>query len=256
VEYDKVIIMRLFLSLLFILFSFDVSAEENGKVNYVTATQKSIADLTWRYNFHDMNSNAIIDEYIMLKNCGLYDAYINEDFEWQRIRKGLRNKLKKESASFPDRFEINALIPIGRYDFDLGAFHIQEDAKLDNAGAIILPFDEKLDQKCATKIVGSDLFPRFVKFIADNRFSMTHIPVARDKAQSLIATIRKYRYEGYENQRVLPVRFRIKVNSIEDYRKKVIASELILRGQLDEIVFFQDPNMTQEIWSKSFKVLN
>ena len=248
--------MRLFLLFLFAFATFDLRAEESKGLSYVVATQKAIADLTWRYNLHNVNSGEVLDEYIMIQNCGLYRRYIKEDFEWQRIRQGMRNKLKNYSASFSDRFEVNALIPIGRYDFELGAFHITEEAKLDNAGAIIIPFDEDLEHKCAAKIAGSDLFPRLVKFIADNRFSMTHIPVARNEAQAIIAELRKYRYVGYERQRVVPVRFRIKVNSIEDYRPNAISSEIVLRGQLDEIVFFQDPDMQEEIWSKSFKTLN
>jgi len=237
--------------------SFAQSAgEEKAEVSYITATQKDMAKLTWKYNLHDIDSNKIIDEHIMVQNCELYQKYIGEDFEWQRIRQGTRNEINAHSGSYPDRFEINALLPVGRYDFERAAFHILDNAKLDNAGSILIPFHGLERSECAGDVVDSKLFPRFVKFVPDNKFSLTYIPVAKNRANEIINNVKRYKYPQFHGQRVFPVRFRIKVNSIKDYQPKTTAPEITFRGQLDDITFFEDPLMTKVVWSKSFKSLD
>lgn len=228
--------------------------EEAKSLNYIPATYESLSRVIWRFDLHDLANDKIIDDYAAIINCDLYKKYYNNDFQWQKIKSGLRREVDYYAKNFPNRFEIKAAIPIDRYDFTRSAFIISQNFQMNNAGSIRIPVGDINQKPCLT--VGSNYFSRHIKFSADNKFSLTEIPVSPDKAKEILARMSKYRYEDAEGKRVVTLRFRIKVNGIKKYEVKSNVGYLTFSGQLDEITFYEDPHMTKPIFVKSFKRLN
>lgn len=232
--------------------------KENAVLHYTPVSYKAMVALMWKYKVHDISDPNIMDDYLRIVNCPLYQKYGSDDFVWERIREGVRRDLSYFSSSIPDRFEIYAFMPIDKYDFKKNAFIIPEEFALDNAGAIQIPFFD--DSEFFNGCIGSDqqikLFPRDIKFIADNKFSLLEIPVAPDKADEVLNNIQKYEYKNAKDQRILAVRFRIKINTIDAYEVTFSSSQLRFKGELDEIAFFEDPERTKLVWKKQFKLLD
>lgn len=249
--------------LLFMVFAPSFAIAQEGKeqgdvLNYAPVTHKDIMTLMWKYKIHDYSNPNIMDQYLQIMNCPLYKKYKSDDFVWEKIREGMRREINYFSSSFPDRFEIYAFMPIERYDFQKNVFVIPNRFALSNAGSIQIPFFEIDNNSSDTCFVTNERrknFPTDVKFLADNKFSLIDIPVAPDKANQILEGIKKYNYKNTEFNRIFAVRFRIKVNGIDNYKVDFSNSELLLKGELDEIAFFEDPQRTKLIWKKEFKKL-
>ena len=262
-ESDKVRDMKFFKISLFLLFicitsspvSAEIKKDETNILNYTPVTYKDMMSLMWKYKVHDNSDPKIMDYYLQIVNCELYLKYSNDDFVWQKIREGMRRDIDYFSATFPNRFEIYAFMPIERYDFKKNVFVIPQQFALSNAGSIQIPFfnENKSDEKCIGSNDRLRIFPNDIKFMVDNKFSLAEIPVSPDRASEILENIKKFKYENSGYDRIFPVRFRIKINAFDSHKVGYSSSQLILKGELDEIAFFEDPARTKLIWQKQFK---
>ena len=277
-DYDKIRNMKLYIFLFFALMAFshpsyaqigEISEEQREQletsnykteeeiksVNYIPATHANLAPLMWKFNIYDDNDESIVDNFLKTRNCHLYYQYYQDEFIWQNIRKGVQREIEYYAGDYPDRFQIVSFIRLGRYNFSELAFEIEDYFKLDSQGAIIFPFASYGQIGCGNSYVSTD-FPELIKFIPDNKFPLLNVPMPPDKADVLLDNIKKYSYNGNKDGRTIALALNIKVNSVEDktdmYGK---TPSLLLFGQLDEIILFEDPEMTIPIWSKSFAEL-
>lgn len=244
--------MRYFFTLLFMMMmSAPATAQE--AVTYEPLSYQSLMSALWKFNYYDPQDRDILDEYARIVNCGLFESYYSDDFEWERVRSGLRREIQYHANSYPDRYFVNALITVDRYDFEKSAFIISSDYKLNNAGSIEMPLPSSPIRCESNKTYR--LFPRDVEFSADNSFSLTEIPVPPDRAQDILNTIAQYRYPEIRHNinKVIPLRFKIKINGIRSIRQATLGNILTFYGQLDDITFYEDPEMTKPIWGRSFK---
>lgn len=244
----------LFVVIFFLFVSFSAVAEDESKtLSYVSINHNALSKLMWTYGIHDPKNNEILDHYLVINNCDLYTRYKQDEFLWQKIREGARREIDYYAYDYPNRFEITAVVPLERYDFDRSAFIIDKKFSLTNAGAIQIPLLSK--DTCYER--GQELlFPKNIKFAADNRFSLTEIPVAPSQAQEILNRIKKYKYKDMGDVKAVPLKFKIKINGVKSYELGTYLSHVVFKGQLDEITFYEDPQMTKPIWKKSFKVLN
>jgi hypothetical protein len=239
----------------FLFVSFSVVAdEEKSTTNYEQINYKALSKLMWTYGVHDPKNNEIIDHYLAINNCDLYARYNNDAFLWQRIREGARREIDYYAHDYLNRFEITAVVPLDRYDFEKSAFIITEEFSLANAGAIQVPINGNVESQCNIRDRFS-FFPVNVKFAADNKFSLKEIPVSPSQAQEILNRIKKYKYTDLESPYAVPLKFRVKINDVRDYKWGAQMSQVTFEGQLDDITFYEDPQMTKQIWKKSFKIL-
>jgi len=169
---------------------------------------------------------------------------------------GFKRDLKYFSKKIPHKFIVNASIVVDRYDFSNSSFIIDEKFALGNAGSIRIPFYERRGTTCVERFKRK-FFPDRVKFIAERKFALDKIPMKMDEANALLERIKNYEYEGIESNRVLAVRFLITINDVDKFtmkEKSYSRPEVFYTGTLDEVAFFEDPNMTKLIWKKQFKV--
>ena len=253
-EYDKVRHMKFLL--FFIVSLFCLSSLSAQDVKYKRVSYPDLSSLMWKYKKYETNNIKAIDNYASIHHCNLYKKYVGNDFAWQRIREGIKRDIEYYASDYSSRFEINAVIPIDRYDFEKSTLVIDSEFSLDNAGAIQIPiiFDEKYS-KCLSRETVL-FFPSNIKFKADNKFSLKDIPLISSKAQDLLKRISRYKYEDLETKRAISLKFQISIDGVKKVDFEKVRSELIFQGQLDAIIFYEDPEMTKEIYRKSFKDLN
>lgn len=220
---------------------------------YQPATFENISNLLWKFGVHEQNNQDVYTSYFQLTNCPLFQKYYKDDFVWQKIIESFRRDIKYFAKDIPNKFYITAAIPIERYDFQKSAFIVDEEFALDNAGSIQIPFYESTLAVCVDQI-NKTYFPEKVKFIADQKFALEEIPMNIDQANLMLERIKKYRYENIQSNRVVAIRFLVTITAVENYSAIKNISEVVYKGTLDEIAFFEDPQMTKLIWKKQFKV--
>jgi hypothetical protein len=232
-------------------------ANDSGGLDYSALSYRDISQLAWKYNLHDYNNDDAIDTYASIANCDLFRKYSGDDFGWQMVREGLRRNIRYYADGYNDRFEIRAVVPIDRYDFSKLAIMIAPDFALSNAGAIQLPINTEgliCDLGMGKEI--QSFFPFNIKFATDDNFSLSEIPLSPDNARNVLKNISLYKYEEIGGRRAVTLRFRVKISGIKSYDPNAQKPEIIYKGQLDEIAFFEDPKMTKPIWIKTLKVLD
>lgn len=254
-EYDKVRFMKFLLIAIFGFVSSAVAMDvDRLTLRYAPITHVSLSKLMWTYGVHDPKNNEILDHYLAVNNCDLYRQYRKNDFQWERIRAGMRREIDYYAKDYPNRFEIKAVVPLDRYDFERSAFIIDPKFALNNAGSIQIPVDVS-ENSCADRTAFS-FFPWNVKFVADNKFSLKEVPVPSSQAQLILERIKKYQYKDLEGKRAVPLKFEIVIDDVKSLKNIAGIGHVIFKGQLDTITFYEDPQMMKPIWKKSFKSLN
>lgn len=254
--------MKLFLYIFLIVACLTPSSWANDAVRdrqiltlrYSPSSHVALSKMVWKYNYYNLNNDAVIDEFMGITNCPLYQDYFGNDFLWQRIREGVRRELKFYSSKFDDRFEIIGAIELGKYDFRKSAFDLLPPYQLSNAGMLRMAASENIARACGNA-VPYDNFPVYYSLLADNPFNLVSVPVSPEQAKPLIDRLSKYNYKGTQASRLVILRVRVKLSDIINFKTNTTLSEMIFKGQLDEIAVFEDPKMTKLIWKKTFKDL-
>lgn len=254
-EYGTIRIMR-FIVFVFVLFiNFSVQAENKVIEGYYPSDHASLSKLLWKFGYYNQDSDDAIDAFFQLSECDLYKTYYKNDFEWKNIRESFAREMQYFAKEIPNTYYINAFIPLGRYNFEKSAFEIDDEYKLNNAGTIKVPFYTKPPQECGGTNIKADLYPHIIKFFADNKFALSHIPVPPNEAEGLIKRIGEFQYsEKNGDNRIVPVRFKIKMRDVKEFNFGTFP-EVTFEGFLVEIEFFEDPQMTQLIWRRRFRGL-
>ncbi len=245
-----------FIFILFLVFSSSVhAADEKLKnvLNYIPATYENIAFSLWSMNAYDVNNTEAIDAYLQISKCPLMKKYRDDDFMWQNIREGEKREIDYFAEQYPNRFYIDSLVALGRYDFQGSRFELMQNFQFFDAGTIRFPFYMPNMRLCVKNKDYEKYFSQMMSFKSDTEYVLTHIPIAPNKANELLAEISQYYYPTMRNyERVLPIRFEITITGYEFYDEE----NIIFTGDMDRIQVFSDPERKKPIWTKQFKILD
>ena len=223
-------------------------------MHYVPSNHDILSHLVWRYKYFPVDDDEAIDEFIAITNCQLYSDYYDNDFLWQRIREGYRRDLRYYAGTYPERYEFVSAIQLGKYDFRQSAFELDERSKLSNAGMLTIATNDSSIFSCQGKRY-LDKYPYAYTMVAENPFSVDFIPVAPSEAKELVQRLESYRYKNKNNKRLVIMRIRAKLSSLERFEGNGVYSRGVFKGQLDEVAIFESPKMEKLIWKKTFKDL-
>lgn len=246
--------MRLLL-LLFLFLSPSVHANEKADdvLNYIPATYQNIAFSLWALNAYDPSDEAAIDAYLQISKCPIFKMYKDDDFMWQNIREGEKREIDYFADQYPNRFYIDSLIALGRYDFQNNQFELLDNFKFSDAGTIRFPFYKPNTRLCVNDEAYAKYFSTLMSFKSDTEYALTHVPIAPDRANKLIDEISRYTYPTMRNyERVVPIRFEITITGHEFAGKE----DIIFTGDMDRIQVFSDAERQNPIWTKQFKLFD
>ena len=253
-EYDTIRVMRLIFAV-FLFFSFNVHANEklDDVLNYIPATHENISFSLWAMNAYDVSNEEAIDAYLKISKCPLFKKYRDDDFIWQNIREGEKRQIEYFADQYPNRFYVDSLLALGNYNFQTYRFELLENFRFTDAGTIRFPFFRMNKPFCGYSMDYADYFSRMMSFKSNTEYALLDIPVAPDKANELLAEIATYYYPRMDRyDRVVPIRFEITVTGY-DFPDE---HNIVLKGDMDRIQVFSDPERTNPIWTKQFKILN
>ena len=225
---------------------------QDDLLNYIPATYENMAFALWAMGAYNVTDDAAVDSYLQVSKCKVFEKYREDDFIWQNIREGARREIVYFAQDYPNRFYIDSLVALGRYDFESAAFKLLPEFQFTNTGTIRFPFYSKNFRICGSDEY-RDYFSRFMSFASDTEYSLLNVPIPPDKANALLAEISNYYYPSLpETERLVPIRFEITITGVEILDD--FYNHIIFTGDMDRIQVFSNPERTNVIWSKQFKV--
>lgn len=214
---------------------------------YVKGTPGNLSKLYWRLRVFDLGDDTAVDNYMLINECDLYQRYINDDFEWTKLRNAARGMLEKERDKFTNSFMFILPVKLGRYDTERGGFHLVENSHFDTVRRMEITGNSLARQICGRTGEIKD-YPRNLMLILKQPFTYNFAKVDEHVAQAYI--IRKQKevldltYDVRQNRysRVAYVRMRVSLNEYQGNVKGQDGSVLsILYGDLEGIDMFEDP---------------
>lgn len=214
---------------------------------FVKGTPANLSKLYWRLHVFDLGDDTAVDNFMLINECDLYQRYINDDFEWTKLRNAARGMLQKERDEFNDQFIFILPVKLGRYDTEKGGFHLVENTHFDNVRRMEVTGNSLSRDICGKTGEIKD-YPRNLMLILKEPFTYNFAKVDEHVAQAYI--IRKQKevldleYDIRQNRysRVAYVRLRVKLSEYQGNVKGQDGSILsILAGELQGIDMFEDP---------------
>lgn len=149
-----------------------------------------------RLSGRDLNIDAVVDEYMLLAHCSLFERHFTNEFEWRKIRAAARRSVSLKRDSFPLHYRYVAPVLLGRYDFDLARFHLaRAEAFQDVTGVWLVRMPGQLCER-----VGElRYFPMRYRVGFLNRLQLSSLPIGESEGHALLA---RMEHDGNTDRRV------------------------------------------------------
>lgn len=190
--YNHIMNLSVRLAVLFfwVLLPFSAGAETQQYVVkkdhiYEKPTMEELSKLYWLLGALDINNDEAIDNYLLINECGIYQEYRNNEFEWAKIRDSTRTYLKDNITTFPRRLEFLQPLYLGKYNIEKEYFEIAPD--------YVKPTSRRLEVLTKAHMVPVcdksgeiDGYPKGLLVELTRPYGIDKIPVTKDKAQTYI----------------------------------------------------------------------
>lgn len=230
-----------------------VSADLYNADEFIAPTATNMLQTALRFGALDINNNIMIDDYAKIAECDLFKAFNNDEFKWQKIRAGLREKIKSEVITYPTSFFINGFVSLDRYDFDNKLFKLGGADRISSVNA--LPLTSMPGNVCGQSLKA--LPKRFVAVLD----KQVHVPgFVMDEADAN-ALLERMKQAGNPERQIM-AKFNIRIMHIDrvriDYSQVDVwndtgtyigkDAEMRLYARLDSLEFFEDKEMAKRIY--------
>lgn len=221
--------------------------EDPFATQFVKGTPANLSKLYWRLRVFDLDDDRAVDNYMLINECDLYQRFVNDDFEWAKIRNAAREVLKKERDKYNNKFEFILPVRLGRYDTERGGFYLVDGTSFEKIRRMEITGNSLSRDICGKTGEIKD-YPRNLMLILKQPFSYDFAKVDEHVAQAYI--IRKQKevldleYDMRQNRynRIAYVRLR---TSLDQYQGNVKGQDnsilSILHGTLEGVDLFEDP---------------
>ncbi|HAX90708.1 MAG TPA: hypothetical protein DCY07_00670 [Rhodospirillaceae bacterium] len=85
---------------------------------FATPSMDNISKTLIRMGALDFHEDRTVDLYARVTNCALVQKSYQNDFEWEKVRRDLRDEIRREISTFPAGYAYEAPVKLGKYDFD------------------------------------------------------------------------------------------------------------------------------------------
>ena len=193
---------------------------------YVDGSFLMLSKMYWAVDKLDPKDNEAIDNYLLINECGLYNQYFHNDFEWEKIREATRAHIIKNMKKYPTTLEIILPIELDRYDVAKKEFIISETSKV--MGMRRLDFNNNpFNRDVCNKSGEIAQYPKNIVLVLNRPFAMDRVPVrpeiaemyledARQNVQNLAAKLQMdaYKRTAYLRLKIRVSRYKESVRSI------------------------------------------
>lgn len=244
--------MRLILCLLVALSVF-ATPRADAADEYLQATPALLIQTLLRFGALDINNDVIIDDYAKVVECDLFSVFREDDFKWNKIREGLRSKIRSEAVTYPSTYTIRGYVKLDRYDFDTKMFKLNADSPILGVNAFRL---QDIPQKSCNESI--KVVPMQYVAVIENRINIPGFIMSESDAEALLGRLLK---ENNRSRQIL-AKFNLRIvdvpkakidfsliSSWYDKSRYVGKSQSInMAAKLDSIEFFEDEAMRRRLF--------
>ena len=209
-----------------------------------------------RFNALSLSEQGILDEYAIVTECDLYQAFYRDDFKWNKVRQAVMESIRENVATFPMSFYYDTKLQLDRYDFATKIFRFSAKATLHQVNAFeIYSVD---GTGCGNADV--KLLPRRFRVVLSSPITMEGLPLAENDAQAIFKGMNK----SGNTDHIVYTRFNLRFVYVEPLRKtlgtmkdstiynqsgKSLAEPVRMDARLDSIEFYDDEAMNHMIYA-------
>lgn len=224
----------------------------NERGTYYPISIRELIDMSWKYGLFERDDYEAISELILANTCEVYEKYIHDDFSWNRIIESKKREISYYDNSVPDRYVINDVIRLSRYDFEKKLFYINSQYVLNNAGVIDLYDMHNFSwPECPIKRSRNIMsYPSTYRIKVVNPLSLDSFPITPKEAEELI---RKFQAEKNYNREMYS-RIYLRTTGVDTSNiRGGVGSYIIYKGQVERIELFSDIENKNLVYAKNFR---
>jgi hypothetical protein len=240
--------------LLAVLFFFCLGSSSQAIADdYVIPTETTLIQTLLRFGALDINNDVIIDDYAKIVECDLFSTFKQDDFKWNKIREGLRNKIRSEAVTYPANFYVKGYISLDRYDFNTRTFRISPSAPLIGVNAFRLMDSQGNQCNAFVKAL-----PTSYVASLEGRISIPGFIMSEGDAQSLLARLNR----SGNTTRQIVAKSHLKITGVPkvsiDFANINLwydattyvgkRRQIIMDAKLDSVEFYEDQEMRRRIF--------
>lgn len=226
---------------------------------YVEPSLQNISKLYWKKNVLKEENDVAVDNFLRINECGIYEKFYEDDFEWQRIREAARDMISDNKEDFPYKFKMLIPIDLGRYDMLRKGFPLINKTAFKDLRRIEIGGNSNAKPICGEDGV-IDFYPRNLILILNKPFSYEFVELDEHVAQAYIV---RQKYDPVKRPRELQnkhfdrlafARIRITFSEYQGVTRGSDAFPLaVMFGKLDGIDIFEDPDEKRLLTSFTYK---
>ena len=220
--------------------------------SYVQPSYANLARTLWSLNFHSIENDTAIDDFLMISECGLYERFFKNEFEWKKIREATRDYLSKHKSSFPRRYEYVQPLMLDRYDFSLKGFSLMKGSDFKSSDRLEMATNLKNKDQCqGLKYDYIKGYPSNMMVILKQPFKLSFVRVNEDLAKEYLKILAD-REININQGRPAYMRFRIRFDRYVGTEVVGQREYAILGGALETIEVFADRDLMFKLYEQAF----
>jgi hypothetical protein len=197
----------------------------------------------------DINNPRVADDYAKMNFCGIYKEKYRNDFEWNKVRQQITNRILSKKDYYRLQYELDGTINLDRYNFDTQDFPLTAKTAMVRVGSMIL-YDTTAandNPKGRSRLLCNDdvltrLFPGMYMFILTQPLTFDRLKLPMDEAKALLDRFSSTK----NNDRRLYVRFRMRVTGIARVHSNQADNVAVdVKGDVVSLDVFLDSAMTK-----------
>ena len=180
--------------------------------NYVSITYDNLARTLWAMNVHALDDDLMVDNFLRITECNLYNKFYMNEFEWDKIRDATRKYLMKYKEDFPRRYEYIQPLYLDRYDFALKGFSLMKESAFTQSTRLEMAANVYYKSKCGGEAIRHvQGYPDSVVLTTRRPFKLSFIRVNEALAKEYLAFV-KGRYNDPKHGRPAYMRIRVRLD--------------------------------------------
>jgi hypothetical protein len=220
---------------------------------YIVPSDLAMLQTMLRFGALDINNDVVIDDYAKIAECDLFAVFKKDDFKWNKIRAGLRNKIRNEAITYPVNYTVRGFLSLDRYDFKTKTFLIKQDVALLGVNSFRLM--DMNPNYCVGHIL--KILPTNYTATVDTRLDVPGFVMSESDAQAMLERFQK----AGNAARQIVARFNITIidmptvkmqtNDVALWYNNVSFvgkdTRLVMTAKIDSIEFFEEAEMQRRI---------
>jgi hypothetical protein len=205
----------------------------------------------------DIQNPKVADEYAKLMYCGLYYDKFKNDFEWNKIRQQIVNRVGSKKEYYRIQYQMSGTLYLDRYNFETQDFPLGKQSAMTRVGSMILydswggttGEDQRVRRLCRD-LTFSQIFPGNYTFQLNQPLTVDRLKLPVDEAKELLD--RMTHQNNHDRRLYLRIRVRVMgVDRTSGPRERI--TNVFLKGEVTNVDIFLDYDMTKYLTSVTIK---